>query len=598
MALGQRLPEPGTPESEALLAELQAILQQQSIYSVYQPIVSLETGAVFGYEALTRGPQGSALQRPDLLFGFAENCGHLYTLDRLARERAIAGARLASRQQLLFINISSAIIYDPHFVPGQTMELLQRYGLEPHNVVFEITERSSIEDFRVAKKILEHYRKQGYRIAIDDAGAGYSSLQAIAELHPDFIKVDKSLIENIHQDKIKECILETFVTFAQKMNISLIAEGIERLDELTKLIRMGVQYAQGYLLAMPSREPAELPAELAEHIAQHRKAAAANGYWTIGDLATPIRTFDAKTLISEVASYFKEKPDAQAAVIVTDGRPVGLMMRERLFQQLAGQYGFSLFWHRTIDHIMDREPLIVDAALSVERASQLATSRSIHNLYDLVIVSREGRMAGVASIRAILETITNIRMETARVANPLTGLPGNQQINRELSKRLLEGKTFSVIYIDLDYFKWFNDRFGFHKGDQLIQFTADVVQQSIAMCGTPYDFVGHVGGDDFIVMAAGADAVPLCAEIIRRFELGVPMFYDGEEFHYVEDRHGNRIENGGVTLSLAHLACAGGASVTQEHISQASAALKKKAKALRGSVYVTSRVGAGISSYA
>lgn len=590
MAIGQKLPEAGTPEGEAWLAELQTILQEQSIYSVYQPILSLESGAIVGYEALTRGPAGSPLHSPLQLFRFAEQYGQQYVLDRIAREKAIGGVRLESQQQLLFINISSQIIYDPNFMPGRTLELLQRYGLQPHNVVFEITERSSIEDFSLAKKILEHYRKQGYRIAIDDAGAGYSSLQAIAELHPDFVKVDRSLIENIHKDKIKECILETFVAFAQKMNICLIAEGIEQLDELVKLTRLGVQYAQGYLLAKPSTGPAVVAPDIVSHIKLHRRAASAAGYWTIGDLATPVQSFDVKTLISEVASYFKKQPDEPAAVIVSGDVPVGLMMRERLFQQLAGQYGFSLFWNRTIDHIMDSRPLLVEAAMPVEQVSQLATSRAIQNLYDLVVITREGKMAGAASIHTILETITNIRMESARVANPLTGLPGNLQINRELSKRLLDGKGFSVIYADLDFFKWFNDRFGFQKGDQLIQYTADIIQQAIAVCGCPHDFTGHVGGDDFIVLTSASDADKLCGEMIRRFDQGVRMFYEGEEWHYVEDRYGNRIENEGVTLSLSLIRCEG-ASITQERISQAAANVKKIAKAHRGSIYVSIQIG-------
>ncbi|MFC0216202.1 GGDEF domain-containing protein [Paenibacillus chartarius] len=596
MAIGQKLPEAGTPEGDKWLAELHKIIQEQSIYSVYQPIVSLESASIVGYEALTRGPAGSPLHSPLQLFGFAERYGQQYVLDRLAREKAISSVRLDNQQQMLFINISSHIIYDPHFVPGKTLEVVETYNLRPHNVVFEITERSSIEDFALAKKILQHYRKQGYRIAIDDAGAGYSSLQAIAELQPDFIKVDRSLIENIHQDKIKECILETFVTFTQKLNIGLIAEGIEQQEELVKLTRMGVQYAQGYLLAHPSREQAVISPELVNTIVAHRKTQAWTGYWTIGDLATPIKHFAPTDLISEAASYFKKHPEAPAVVVVSDDRPVGLLMRERLFQQLAGQYGFSLFWNRTIDQLMDRQPLVVDETTPVEQVSQQATSRSIHNLYDLVIITKDGRMSGTATIRSILETITNIRTETARVASPLTGLPGNLQINRELSKRLLDNKMFCVIYIDLDFFKWFNDRFGFQKGDQLIQYTADIIQQSIAVCGTPLDFVGHVGGDDFIVLTSTESSSKLCAEMIRRFEQGVRMFYEGEEFHYVEDRHGNRIENDGVTLSLSLIECDGSSSITQEQISQASAALKKQAKSHRGSVFVAHRISSTVSA--
>jgi diguanylate cyclase (GGDEF)-like protein len=567
------------------------ILQRKLIHSVYQPIVSLKDGTVLGYEALTRGPENSLFHSPMKLFPFAEEEGFLYTLEKLARETAIKGAFLTKRSEMLFINISADILQDPHFAPGKTLELLQARGLEPSNVVFEITERSSIDDFTMAKQVLEHYRQQGYRIAIDDAGAGYSSLQAIAELHPDFIKIDRSLIQNIHLHKNKEYILETFVTFADKLNISLIAEGIELEEELLHLTRMGIHYAQGYLLGKPELDKAQNNPALVELIVQHRKIRDTNGgAWTIGDVIAPIQTFDTKALISEVANYFKSNVKAQGAAIVSDGVPVGLMMRERLFQQLAGQYGFSLFWNRTIDQVMDPKPLIVDKHIPVETVSQLATSRDT-NLYDLVIITSDGKMAGASSIRTILECITNARMENAKVASPLTGLPGNIQIQRELTRRLMEKKRFSVLYADLDYFKWFNDRYGFQKGDQLIQYTADLIQHSIALCGKPLDFVGHIGGDDFILITSADDPEKLCNEIIRRFDQGVRMFYEGDDWTYVEDRKGNRIETSGVTISLSLLVCGTETPITLEEISQSAARLKKLSKASLGSVYCGSCIG-------
>ncbi|MFE5318889.1 GGDEF domain-containing protein [Paenibacillus sp. NPDC056579] len=574
--------------------EMLEILRNQSIHSVYQPIISLKNGTVLGYEALTRGPENSPLHSPLTLFSYAEQEGMLYRLDRLAREKAIHGAFLARKNELLFINISAAILYDPLFVPGKTLEMLEAHGIQPGQIVFEITERSSIEDFSMAKKILEHYRHQGYRIAIDDAGAGYSSLQAIAELQPDFIKVDKSLIQDVYRSKTKEAIMESFVSFAQKLNIQIIAEGIERQEELLYLTRMGVHFGQGYLLGRPGTEKAVVAPELAESIIQQRKIRDNIGSaWTIGDLITATATFDSKALISEVASYFKNNLHAPGVVIVSNDVPVGLMMRESLFQQLAGQYGFSLFWNRSIDQIMDKQPLIVDEHTPVENVSQLATSRDINNLYDLVVITSKGKMAGACSIRSILECITNARMESAKVASPLTGLPGNIQIHRELSKRLLEKKGFSVIYADLDYFKWFNDRYGFQKGDQLIQYTADVIQQSLFACGLPHDFVGHIGGDDFIAITSSDEPEKLCKEIIRRFDQGVRLLYEGDDWLYVEDRNGNKVDNAGVTISLSLIICGTAGSVTLEQISQASAKLKKMSKEHPGSIYHCACIGDG-----
>lgn len=231
---------------------LRRILGEGLLYPVYQPIHAIG-GGIFGYEALSRCEDNRWFDGPLALFSYAEREGLVYSLDRLAREKAISGSGGLGPEQKMFINISAHIMQDPHFTPGQTLRLLEAQGLSPRQIVFELTERSSIDDFETTKQVLDHYRSQGYQIAIDDAGAGYSSLQSIVELRPDYIKVDRSLIRDIHKDEIKEHILETFLTFARKMDIRVIAEGIELPEELAKLETMGVDYAQGYLLGRPAR---------------------------------------------------------------------------------------------------------------------------------------------------------------------------------------------------------------------------------------------------------------------------------------------------------------------------------------------------------
>mgnify|MGYP000300620698 CR=1 FL=1 len=576
------------PEQSLRLNELQEIIQNQQIYSVYQPIISLMDGSVFGYEALTRGPEDTLFHSPIPLFDFAEKEGAIYSLDKIAREKAVLGCRNLLKEQKLFINIPIQIINDPNFTLDQTLKLLEQCGLRPHNIVFELTERSSIESFSSVKKTLSLYRSHGYQIAIDDAGAGYSSLQAIAELHPDYIKIDRSLIHGIHNNKIKENIVETFVTFARKMNILIIAEGIEEAEDLTKLIRMGVQYVQGFLLGIPMVELLGPTPQIAAQI-QMQKNSNKNFYgtWRIGDLASPIRVFESHSPVSEVSEYFDENEKQLGVVIVMNQIPVGLIMREKLYHELSGPYGLSLFWNRSIAKISDKNPLIVDENLTVEAVSQMAMTRDINKLYDLVIITRNDNILGAASIQSILECITNVKAEDARASNPLTGLPGNSQIQRELNQRLIRKDKFSVIYADLDFFKWFNDYYGFQKGDQLLQYCADVIEQSVIACGHPNDFVGHIGGDDFIVITGAINSEILCQEIIRRFDSGVHVFYGNDHWTYVEDRQGNRIDCEGVTISLSLVVNECNSGGSSEQISNVSASLKKQAKLHKGSVYVT-----------
>lgn len=235
---------------------LRGILSERTIYPVYQPIVALGEGAgVFGYEALTRLQDNSVFRGPMELFRFAGEEGAVYSLDRIARERAIDGCLKLAPNQKLFINVMAQIMEDPSFSPGRTLNFLKRHHLQPNQVVFEITERSSIEDYPAVKKALQHYRNQGYQIAIDDVGAGYSSLQSIVELRPDYLKIDRSIIHHIHQDDVKAHILHTLQEVGAKLGVPLIAEGIEREEELAALIRMGIPYAQGYHLGRPGPFP-------------------------------------------------------------------------------------------------------------------------------------------------------------------------------------------------------------------------------------------------------------------------------------------------------------------------------------------------------
>ncbi len=247
---------PASPPDPAEWSEMERILREGGIRSVYQPLFRLKNGSLFGFEALTRCPPRSRFDGPLALFRYAEKEGCLFALDRIARETAVRSCPALTANQKIFINVNSGIMKDPHFVSGQTRQWLAERGLAPEQVVFELTERSSIDDFEEAKKTLGHYRSQGYEIAIDDAGAGYSSLQAIVELRPDYIKVDRSLVQNADRDEMKKHMLRTFVRFAKRMNIRIVAEGIERPEELQLVRMLGIDFGQGYLIGRPSERPA------------------------------------------------------------------------------------------------------------------------------------------------------------------------------------------------------------------------------------------------------------------------------------------------------------------------------------------------------
>jgi EAL domain-containing protein (putative c-di-GMP-specific phosphodiesterase class I) len=250
---------------------------------VYQPIVDLRLGEVLGWEALARGPRDHYFRSPQMLFDFAEEVGWVFRLERVCREQAFAGLGALAHRQKLFVNIHPQTLGDPNFRPGETRQILERYGLRPHNVVFEITERHPIKDFTLFHRTLDHYRSQGYLVAIDDVGTGYSGLHSLAKVRPDFIKVDMGLIRGIDANPVQRALLETLVTFADKIGCSIVAEGIETETELTSIVDMGVHFGQGYFLARPSR-PKPHPSLAASFWGAHKRRTLSE--WTC---AMPVR---------------------------------------------------------------------------------------------------------------------------------------------------------------------------------------------------------------------------------------------------------------------------------------------------------------------
>ena len=236
--------------------QLARILHQGLVKSVYQPIVDLESPRVMGFEALTRVGSGR-FETVEMLFKAAEANDVLWSLERLCRRKALESLPPLARDQLLFLNVEPDSIHDPQLGGGEFLALLRGAGLTPRQVVLELTEHSEVRDFVAFRRTLERFRTQGFRLAMDDVGSGYSGLQAIAEIAPDFIKADMHLVRGVHQSAIKRELIDTIRRFTDSTGITLVAEGVESAEELEALVRVGVRCAQGYLFARPGAPPSE-----------------------------------------------------------------------------------------------------------------------------------------------------------------------------------------------------------------------------------------------------------------------------------------------------------------------------------------------------
>ncbi|QGQ95240.1 EAL domain-containing protein [Paenibacillus psychroresistens] len=232
---------------------LQEIIKDKAIYVLTQPIMCLDTGEIFGWEVLTRGPQHSPFHTPTELFEFAHQADLLQELEYLVLEKAFLEISSRSITEQVFINITPISLMQPTLLV-HVLNCLQQYPkILATQIIFEITERHSIRDYEQMGTILRNYRSHGFRFAVDDAGAGYSSLQSISELIPDMIKIDKSVIQNIDQVAVKQSLLRALLFFAADIKCQVIAEGIEREEEANILFDHQVKMGQGYYFAKPER---------------------------------------------------------------------------------------------------------------------------------------------------------------------------------------------------------------------------------------------------------------------------------------------------------------------------------------------------------
>ena len=584
----------------ALHDELLAIIREKKITPVFQPIVSLTDGEPLGYEALARGPAGSPLHMPADLFATAARCKLLLALEHVCREVAIQQARMLAEGQQLFLNVTPEVINDPEFRNGRTKQVVLHHGLIPEQIAFEITERTAISDFGNFTRALHHYRRQGYCIAVDDAGAGYSSLQAIAELYPDFIKLDMSIVRDIHNNPFKIAILEALVNLAAAMNSKIIAEGVETEDELMTVMKLGVGYAQGYLLARPANPPSPVSPEAVALIRKYRRQEAGRRAMesstslgrVIGEIVEHVPTVHPETTTEQVEAKFAASA-VRGVVVLQDGKPVGLVMKNRLYFHLGSYYGVSLYHKRPVELVMDASPLIVNADLPLEAVSKIAMSREESNLYDLIIVVQEGRYAGVVSIMNLLNNITELQVLCAHNSNPLTGLPGNLMIEERLRCLLTNEARFAVLYVDLNNFKAYNDKYGFERGDAVLLMTAETLSRALAREGQGEDFLGHIGGDDFLIITSSDRAENIARAIIEIFDKEIRAAYSAEDLErgyiQVKNRRGVLEKFPVTSISVAGVSNRYRNFANYWEIPEVAAELKKAAKQQKGSSFVFDR---------
>ncbi|ODH03182.1 diguanylate cyclase [Nostoc sp. KVJ20] len=528
------------------------MLATERFTSYFQPIVSInDTSQIFGYESLLRGlDEEGNLVLPAPILELATEAGILPQLDQVARLSTITQFSRYQVSGHIFINFAPTSLYDPVFCLRSTVEAIDAAGISHERVVFEVVESDNSQDLDHLKALLQYYRDAGFLVALDDLGSGYSSLNLLHQLRPDFIKLDMELIRDVHQDLYKASITEKLLEITQKLNIQTVAEGIECIEELNWLRERGANFAQGYLIAQPSAVPitttprfdpialtvASTNSQVVEQV-QHQSESER----IVAAVTQRIRqSLELNEILQTTAAEVRQLFKVDRVLIYQFQEDwSGLVAVESLAEECMSILGFHVmdtcfkstraayYQQGNTRAIADIEtaglsPCHIDLLRSLQiRANLVVPILQQERLWGLLIAhqcrsSRQwqqseinlfNQLAGQAAIAIqqseLYHQLQQANQELQRLAcsDGLTQVANRRcfddTFNAHWQWLAREQGSLSLILCDVDYFKLYNDTNGHLAGDDALRQVAKAISQTVKH---PADLVARYGGEEFAVI--------------------------------------------------------------------------------------------------
>jgi len=573
-----------------------ALISGEQLKPRFQPIAALVDGAILGHEALIRGPAGSVLEFPDALFEKSREENIAFELEQHCVKTILRWAESFDQCGKVFVNLSAHALTRIVNDGGVERLLLwaANHGFPMRKLVIEITEHESVTEPGDLIAKANALRALGISFAIDDFGEGRSSLRLWAELEPEYVKIDKFFTHGLSDHTYKIQTLKTIVQMADTLGGQLIAEGIETAHTLALVRDLGIAFGQGYFLGRPAHEPfRQIEADALEEIARREVPVlqtvrlARNQTLSAEKLIIRVPPASPTATNEDMVHFFHDHLHYPAVAVVANGRPVGLINRRVLMDKYTQPFHRELYGRRPCTLFMDPSPRLLEQTATITEMMSLLTSDDQRYLTDGLIITDAGRYVGIGTGEQLVRTVTEYRVEAARHANPLTYLPGNIPITEHIEKLLAVENRFVACYCDLNHFKPFNDQFGYWRGDEMIRLLAGVV---VAHAANRKDFVGHVGGDDLIVLFQSADWRKRCEDIIAEFNESAKGLFDADALRSggieAEDRAGNPTFFPLTTLSIGAVLINPGTFRRAADVASAAAAAKRQAKRTQQGLFV------------
>lgn len=558
---------------------------EQVADTALQPITDIHTGATHGFEALVRNTQALGFASINQFFAFAERLGVRVEVDVFLSEKAARKLSTSGVDALLFLNLDRPRAAQVDDMLPALLARLKQSGLAPSDICIEITEGGESPACAGLIKAVGELRRLGFRIALDDFGTGHSGLQALYDLQPDYVKIDRFFVKDLDRDGRKRVFVSRVVELAHILGTQVVAEGVERVDELYACRGAGCDLVQGYFVARPSTEKADLKSVYASVAQSVDRRSAPRGVLTLEaeGIVMPLTPISNTMRVERVVEYFLGHPECTFLPVV-DRRsmPVGIVRERDLRSLVQSPFGRDLLkntsFPMTISDFVVRLPTVdanICPAQLIEQCAQL--------IDEGVIVTKSTQYFGFVPSSALLRLAGMISLRQAQSQNPLSHLPGNDAILGFIGRATEDrGAGYVFAHLDFNHFKPFNDVYGFHVGDRAIIMFADLLRAEFRGADV---FIGHIGGDDFFVGLSGelGDFPKRLSDLRMRFAS------DAESFYSPQDRQNGYIEcagRDGVVMQFPLLSCSvallvlpgGEGTVTADELAQELTRLKMVAK--------------------
>jgi len=505
-------------------ARLLRLIRRRAVSPQFQPIVDLRDATITGYEALARPHEGTGFHSPAEFFRAAEHFGMVPLLESVCRRRALETAGAVDTSQFIFINVAVEALLDDAF--SQMLEEdVAACGLhDRRRIVLEITERASEEHLAEIGPRSLALREAGFQIAIDDVGAGMNGLTQLTLLRPNWLKLDRNIVDHIDYDPLKRNLVRFFVQFARLSDMHLVAEGIERQEELKMLMELGVTHAQGFLLARPDAYGKQLDDDtqnliltIRDDVEQRRFCSVSS--LRIRSLATPVTVVHPSNRLNSLTLKDRPDHDVDGTAVYDGDRMFGWLPGARYRELIRNGSGPSTFAEVHLDH-----PLLVSEETTLAEAMEALAGRSdaVGSL-PLLTITKDGTVAAVTT-RDMLRAAASTCPDAPSHITPLTGLPDRAHADHWLTRQLRDRKPHDLAFIDLEGFEGYNISHGFDQGDRLLLRLVSIVQAEVVNQLGDECFFAHLGADRFL-LALPANSADVLQTIQARFDQTCDEFF-------------------------------------------------------------------------